>query len=125
MIAETDELYDEIVVNLKVIASILLNSKLYTKGSLLNLEQPSVVPESVRRWYRQDSRDDAIKKIDRVISKSFIYLQKESHKLLVTQYLTAAKTGILNMKETYSGCVQTSARLDAIVDKIDNALECV
>ncbi len=45
MITETDELYDEIVVNLKVIASILLNSKLYTKGSLLNLEQPSVVPE--------------------------------------------------------------------------------
>jgi hypothetical protein len=35
------------------------------------------------------------------------------------QYLKEAKTGILNMKETYSTCVQTVARLDTILDKID------
>ena len=119
MMNETLELgtdYDEVVVNLKVIASITINSKLYTKGSLLNLEQSSIVPESVRRWYRQDSRDDSIKKIERIICKAFTYLPK------VAKYLTDAKTGILNMKETYSGCVQTAARLDAIIDKIDSVL---
>ena len=112
--------YDEVVVNLKVIASITINSKLYTKGSLLNLEQPSVVPESLRRWYRQDSRDDAIKKIERIVCKSFTYLPKEK---LVVKYLTDAKSGILNMKETYSGCVQTGARLDAILDKIESTVK--
>ena len=110
--------YDEVVVNLKVIASISLNSKLYTKGSLLNLEQASVVPESFRRWYRQDSRDDAIKKIDRVITKAFAY-KKDA----ISKYLTDAKTGLLNMKDTYSSCVQTSARLDTIIDKINLFLE--
>ena len=110
--------YDEVVVNLKVIASISLNSKLYTKGSLLNLEQYSVVPESLRRWYRQDSRDDAIKKIDRVITKSFTY-----KKDIISKHLTESKTGILNMKDTYSACVQTSARLDTIIDKIDVFLQ--
>ena len=110
--------YDEVVVNLKVIASISLNSKLYTKGSLLNLERVSVVPESVRRWYRQDSRDDAIKKIDRVIMKAFTY-KKDT----IVKHLTESKTGILNMKDTYSGCVQTSARLDTIIGKIDLFLQ--
>ncbi len=114
--------YDEVVVNLKVIASITINSKLYTKGSLLNLEQYSVVPESVRRWYRCDSRDDAIKKIDRVIMKAITYLTKEANRETITKYLKDAKTGILNMKDTYSGCVQTSARLDTIIDKIDTAM---
>ncbi len=110
--------YDEVIVNLKVISSITVNSKLYTKGSLLNLEQPSVVPESLRRWYRQDSRDDSIKKIDRVITKAFTY-KKET----ISKHLTDAKTGILNMKDTYSSCVQTSARLDTIIDKVNVYLQ--
>ncbi len=110
--------YDEVIVNLKVISNITVNSKLYTKGSLLNLEQPSVVPESLRRWYRQDSRDDSIKKIDRVITKAFTY-KKDT----ISKHLTDAKIGILNMKDTYSSCVQTSARLDTIIDKIDVYLQ--
>jgi hypothetical protein len=111
--------YDEVVVNLKVIASITINSKLYTKGSLLNLEQSSVVPESVRRWYRCDSRDDAIKKIDRVIMKAITLVNKETPPEIIVRYLKEARTGILNMKETYASCVQTAARLDTIIDKID------
>ena len=110
--------YDEVVVNLKVIANISTNSKLYTKGNLLNFEQQSIVPESWRRWYRQDSRDDAIKKIDRVVTKAFTY----HHTPTIVKYVTEAKSGIMNMKDTYSSCVQTSARLDTILDKIETFL---
>ena len=116
----TDAEYNEVVVNLKVIASITVNTKLYTKGAYLNIEQHSIVPESVRRWYRQDSRDESIKRIDRTITKAIAYLPKER---VMQQYLKEAKIGILNMKETYSICVQTMARLDTILDKID--LVCV
>ena len=113
---QVDIEYDEVVVNLKVIASITVNAKLYTKGSYLNIEQHSIVPESVRRWYRQDSRDESIKRIDRTITKAIAYLSREK---AMQQYLKDAKIGILNMKETYSICVQTVARLDTILDKID------
>jgi len=112
----SDTEYDELVVNLKVISLIAVNSKLYTKGSLLNLEQASIIPESIRRWYRQDNRDEAIKKIDRTITKSMSYVTKSPQ---IVQYLKDSKAGILNMKDTYSLCVQTSARLDTILDKID------
>lgn len=114
--------YDEVVVNLKVIASIAVNTKLYTKGAYLNIEQSSIVPESVRRWYRQDSRDESIKRIDRTIIKAIAYISKDKE-LVMHQYLKDAKIGILNMKETYSTCIQTMARLDTILDKID--LVCV
>lgn len=110
----TDVEYDEVVINLKVISSITINSRLYTKGALLNLEQESYIPLSLRRWYRQDSRDEAIKKIDRVISKSITFTKNAT----IIKYLNDAKIGILNMKDTYSTCVQTSARLDTILDKI-------
>ena len=110
----TDVEYDEVVINLKVIASITVNSRLYTKGALLNLEQVSYIPLSVRRWYRQDSRDDAIKKIDRVITKAISFTKTSA----VIKYLKDAVAGILNMKDTYSACIQTSARLDTILDKI-------
>jgi hypothetical protein len=113
---QTDIEYDEVVVNLKVIASITVNTKLYTKGVYLNIEQPMYIPESLRRWYRQDSRDESIKRIDRTITKAVAYLQKEK---AMYQYLKEAKTGILNMKETYSTCIQTVARLDTILDKIN------
>jgi len=111
--------YDEVVVNLKVIASIVVNSKLYTKGAYLNIEQPMIIPESVRRWYRQDSRDEAIKRIDRTITKATTYVEKEKS---MVQYIKEAKIGITNMKETYSSCIQTAARLDTILDKIQNIL---
>ena len=112
----TDSEYDEVVVNLKVIASISVNSRLYTKGSLLNIEQASIIPEGIRRWYRQDNRDEAIKKIDRTITKSMNYTKTHPQ---VLQYLNEAKVGILNMKDTYSLCVQTTARLETIIAKID------
>jgi hypothetical protein len=113
--------YDEVVVNLKVIGSIVVNTKLYTKGTYLNIEKPMVIPESLRRWYRQDSRDDAIKRIDRTISKASSYIESNKDKLMV-QYLKDAKIGITNTKETYSSCVQTVARLDTILDKIKTIL---
>jgi len=116
--------YDEVVVNLKVIGSIVVNTKLYTKGTFLNIEQPMMIPESFRRWYRQDSRDDAIKRIDRTISKASSYVESEKDKLML-QYLKEARTGITNMKETYSTCVQTVARLDTILDKIKTILSSV
>lgn len=117
----TDADYDEIVVNLKVLASVSVNSKLYTRGSLLNIEQTSIIPEGIRRWCRNDNRDESIKKIDRTITKSFSYIKTCPR---IIQYLKESKTGLTNMKETYSLCIQTVARLDTIIAKIDSCISC-
>ena len=118
--ATTDVEYDEVVVNLKVLASVSVNSKLYTRGSLLNIEQASIIPEGIRRLYRNDNRDESLKKIDRIITKSMLYTKNYPQ---VLQYLKESKIGLLNMKDTYSLCVQTVARLDTIIAKIDVVLK--
>ena len=115
---------DEIIVNLIVISKTLINTKLYTSGIYLNLEQPSYVPESIRRWVRQDSRDETIKKVDRIVTRAIEYTLRDDTKTdLFRSHLMSAKTGLLNLRETYSNCIQTVARLDTIVSKISSIEE--
>jgi (p)ppGpp synthase/HD superfamily hydrolase len=110
---------DEIIVNLIVISKTQINTKLYTSGIYLNLEQPSYIPEGIRRWVRKDSRDETIKKVDRVITRAIDQSMRDDKKSrYFNEHLLAAKTGLLNLRETYSNCIQTVARLDTIVNKM-------
>jgi len=110
---------DELVVNLIVISKVQINTKLYTSGIYLNLEQPSYVPESVRRWIRQDSRDETIKKINRIVTRALEELQRDNiNNISYKHHLLEAKKGLLNLRETYSNCIQTVARIDTLISKI-------
>jgi len=112
---------DELVVNLIVISKVQINTKLYTSGIYLNLEQPSYIPESVRRWIRQDSRDETIKKINRIVTRALEEYQRDT-KIYSTykSHLLDAKKGLLNLRETYSNCIQTVARIDTLISKISS-----
>ena len=61
---------DEILVNLKVLEQLQVNQKLISRGSYLNIEYQSIVPEWIRRWRRQDNRNETIKKINLIISSA-------------------------------------------------------
>jgi len=111
---------DELIVNLIVMSKVQINTKLYTSGIYLNLEQPSYIPESVRRWLRQDSRDETIKKINRIIIRSLDEYARDTTKNAIYKYhLLEAKKGLLNLRETYSNCIQTVARIDTLITKIE------
>jgi uncharacterized protein (UPF0305 family) len=110
---------DELVVNLIVISKVQINTKLYTSGIYLNLEQPSYVPESLRRWIRQDSRDETIKKINRIVTRALEELKRDTlNNIGYKNHLLEAKKGLLNLRETYSNCIQTVARIDTVISKI-------
>jgi len=101
-------------------SKVQINTKLYTSGIYLNLEQPSYIPESVRRWLRQDSRDETIKKINRIIIRSLDEYARDTTKNAIYKYhLLEAKKGLLNLRETYSNCIQTVARIDTLITKIE------
>ena len=53
---------EEIIINLKILEKLDKNQKLITRGSYLNIETRSLVPEFLRRWNRQDNRHETIKK---------------------------------------------------------------
>lgn len=111
---------DELIVNLIVISKVQINTKLYTSGIYLNLEKPSYIPESIRRWIRQDGRDETIKKMNRIIYRSLDEYKRDTDKnKIYKHHLLEAKKGLLNLRETYSNCIQTVARIDTLISKIE------
>ena len=107
---------EEIIINLKLIESVQKMQKLTTRDVYLNIESPSLIPECVRRWKRQDGRDSTIRKINEIVNCA-IELSKQND-LAIKDYLMKSCVGISNLKETYATCNQTCARLDMILDKI-------
>jgi hypothetical protein len=107
---------EEVIINLKLLSQVEKGQKLITRDAYLNIEGPYLfIPEFVRRWRRQDSRDETIKCINRVVNDAITLLKKDPS---MKPYIRGAKPGIMNLKETYSMCHQTCARLDMILDKI-------
>jgi len=109
---------DELIVNLKVIGMVDKHQKLVTKDTYLNLEQMSLVPECIRRWRRGDTRHTAIHKIAQTIDAALSLERTDA----MCKYLQPCVKGINNLKDTYSDCPQTCARLDAINDRIISVL---
>uniref|UniRef100_A0A6C0EV09 Uncharacterized protein n=1 Tax=viral metagenome TaxID=1070528 RepID=A0A6C0EV09_9ZZZZ len=118
---------EETIINLKVLEKLDKNQKLITRGAYLNIEPSSLIPECLRRWNRQDNRQETIKKINSVINSAITYLKSKSSCdesiFNVKEYLEKSLTGINNLKETYSICTQTCSRLDIIIDKINKFIE--
>jgi hypothetical protein len=112
---------DELIINLKVLSQLSKNRKLSTKESFLNLEpnEGITLPESFRRWWRGDSREETLKKLDNIIVKSVSLLEKHTE---LRQYLESSIIGLENLKETYTDCTQTRARLDVIIDKLKRGI---
>ncbi len=124
----TDIEFDEIIVNLKVISSLLVNEKLLTSGSILNVDkQPALIINNIKRWLRGDNRDEAIKKVDRVIVKCASYMLNPHYRSIMQPNLDTCVIGLQNLKETYSGCVQTTARIENLIIKVQtikNSIVC-
>jgi len=111
---------EDIITNLNVLSNLEQSKKLVTKDVYLNIEQDTIIPEFIKRWLRGDSRDNTIKKINSVIEESISQLDNYPE---LYDYLQNAKKGINNLKETYSTCSQTKARLDTIIFKINKLSE--
>ncbi len=112
---------EEIIINLKILQKLEKNQKLITRGSYLNVESPSLIPEFIRRWNRQDNRTETIKRINNIVNAAIDNLDK-NETFNIKEYLIGSKEGIQNLKETYSTCSQTCARIDIIIDKINNVI---
>ena len=138
---------EEIFINLKVLEKIQKNQKLISRGPYINIEPISIIPEFVRRWHRQDNRNETLNKLNLIVNSAIDYINKHEKKLIneykeqkehddnldftiikkkegheMTVYLENSITGIQNLKETYATCTQTCARLDILINKIKDKL---
>jgi hypothetical protein len=98
-----------------VLRQVKKGQKLCTRGAFLDIETPYLVPECIRRWKRQDNRDNMIIVLNRIINNALIIHKTDDS---LTVYIDQCVSGLDNLKHTYSMCHQTVARLDMILDKI-------
>lgn len=110
---------EEIIVNLNVLRQLKKGQRLCTTGAFLDIETPHLVPECIRRWRRQETRNEMVTILNLIIN-SAIQLQKTNDG--ITSYIAQSVPGIENLKHTYSMCHQTCARLDMILDKIKKVI---
>lgn len=114
---------EEIIINLKLLNKVEKNQKIITRGEYLNVEPKTIIPEFIRRWNRQDSRQETLRKINSIIDISIKIIDDPKYKEYnIRKYLLESKVGITNLKETYCLCNQTCSRLDIIIDKINTKL---
>jgi hypothetical protein len=114
---------EEIIINLKLLNKVEKNQKIITRGEYLNIEPKTIIPECIRRWNRQDSRHETLRKINSIIDIAIKIMDDIKYKdYNIKKYLLESKIGISNLKETYVLCNQTCSRLDIIIDKINTKL---
>lgn len=110
---------DEVLINLKVLESLEINKKLVTRDTYLNVETDKIIPVGIRRWWRQDDRNETVRKIDHIVDKALRLRDDKDKSEVIDPYLVNSIKGLRNLKQTYSLCVQTCARLDTIIGKIN------
>jgi len=67
---------EEIIINLKILEKLEINQKIITRDTYLNIEPMTLIPEWFRRWNRQDSRNESLKKINTIVNQSLLLLEK-------------------------------------------------
>ena len=110
---------DEVLINLKVLESLEINKKLVTRDTYLNVETDKIIPVSIRRWWRQDDRNETLRKIDDIVDKALRLRDDKGKSEVIDPYLINSIKGLRKLKQTYSLCVQTCARLETIINKIN------
>lgn len=110
---------DEVLINLKVLESLEINKKLVTRDTYLNVETDKIIPVGIRRWWRQDDRNETLRKIDDIVDKALRLRDDKGKSEVIDPYLINSIKGLRKLKQTYSLCVQTCARLDTIIGKIN------
>ena len=61
---------NSIIINLKVIAAIQPNDKINTSDNFLNLETKNLLPQSIKRWWRGDDRNESLSRLDELITEA-------------------------------------------------------
>jgi hypothetical protein len=117
---------DVVWINLKVLARIPPYHRLNTHNELFYIEKNSLWnPVALWRFFRGDNREAAIKRIDDLVEKATVMLDKITvnhvYRKLV-DHLVGAKQGLQNLQKTYLEDLTMTASIERLLDKIENVL---
>lgn len=133
---------DKILINLKILSKIPKNGRICKSfNGIIALDQESIT-QSIRRFFRSDSRNQSILEINSIIQETIDYVyhilrsktiseeyldsDEYRHNVddleMLQRELNLAKTGIENLKFTYENDQTIISKIDIILLKITNIL---
>ena len=113
---------DALFVNLKLLAACRPYEKLNTKAQFFQLVSPeyTMLPQFFTRWWRGETRADALQKIHTLYFNASEIMALASvssaEKSRLRQHLIQSIRGIESLKKTYETDKTTIAKLDCIMD---------
>ena len=139
---------ESILIDLKIISKISENDKISSGNieSNIIIENNDLL-QGVRRYINSESREKSVEMIEKILDKSFEYAKNCMNSTFINLYtikhnptkheieqhfreytklknlsieISNSKKGLENLKKTYSPCVKTVAKIDWIIDKIND-----
>jgi len=141
----SDETIDRVFHDLKVIAAIRDNDKIYTENGMLNLDHGGV-RSSIYRFIKGESRNRGISAINNVLSDAFAIADNSFRKIEGCEFRESRETmvnkmkayhlickvrcsvsdcliGFKNLRTTYCDDTSITARIDVMKDRVTQALK--
>ena len=86
--------FNEIIVNLNVLAELKEKNKLTTKETFFNIDTSNTYLQPGLRWWYGNSRDESISKINILINEAFKFHKSKPE---IIGYLSKSKSGLENL----------------------------
>jgi hypothetical protein len=121
--------FETTLINLRVLSSLESHYRLDTTESLFKIHQSAHwIPVWMKRWWASQNRQTDISRIQSLYQKAIEFLKEnnEARATRMLQYVNDSKTGLQNLKTTYTNDKTMVALIDVILDsvkRVDSAAE--
>lgn len=109
-----------IKLNLKVLSQLRPYERLSTIDNRIIVDRPSFF-QGIRRWFRGEHRRLNMEVIDRLITRSILYMVSSPNMKLqniLSAELHGAMCGLVNLQKTYENDSLSVARIELLIDEI-------
>ena len=117
--------FENILINLRVLQSLQCHNKLDTTQPLFKIHTPlQWIPTWAKRWWAQQTRMTDISRIQSLYHEASTHIrQNHSQAERLKTYLKDSTRGLENLKTTYENDPTIVARIDVILDSVQQILE--
>ena len=117
--------FENVLINLRVLQSLQCHNRLDTTQPLFKIHTPlQWIPTWAKRWWAQQTRMTDISRIQRLYHEASTHIrQNHSQADRLKTYLNESTRGLENLKTTYENDPTIVARIDVILDSVQQILE--
>lgn len=121
---------DDLLTSLKVIAQVGAGERLSTRGSSIEVDSRSGLAQAAARWWGGESRRSNLDALARIVNAAIQSAAEDREEgegggtsaNRLRAELRRAAEGLRNLRQTtYKGCSVSAARLDVLLENIENA----